>query len=120
MTPCRAPRFDEAMEAPAVDRRVIIAVQPRLLADTLARALGLDDVDVVIGLEPATPGEADFDLAVVMGDLPPGVHADIVIQLPSDEGSAAGSVTTSEGTQPALFADLAAVLETLNHYLRPV
>ena len=110
--------LDGRMEALAIGPRVIIAVQPRLLADTLRRAVINAGADVVIDVDAQTKVHAD--VAVVMGETPAHIDADTVIRLPATEDSQTGSITTAKGTEPAALADLAALLQTLNHFLRPV
>ena len=94
----------------------MIAVRPRLLSDTLVRALTRPDLDVV--LEPDAAAGGLYDVAVVMGDMPHGISADVVIRLPEDSESQSGSITTMSGTEPASVVDLAGLLETLNRFLR--
>lgn len=107
------------METSVVGRRVLIAVQPRLLSDVLGRAVVDAGADLVV--EVSAPGaQVHADVAVVMGDLPAHVEAATVIRLPATEDSQTGSVTTACGTEPAALADLATLLQTLNHFLRPV
>lgn len=101
-------------------RRVVIAVEPRLLADTLVRALERPDVHIVVTLDSA-PDEAavqPFDVAVVTDDLPAGVSADVVLRLSGTADMTDGSVTTVDGTQPAALGDLTGLLQTLNRFLR--
>lgn len=107
------------MEATAVERRIIIAVKPRLLADTLLRALERTGVRIVISVD-GTSTQRHYDVAVVMESLPRGVSADAVITLPADGGPGEASVTTAEGTAAAGIADLPALVDTLDHYLRVV
>ena len=95
----------------------MIAVHPRLLSDTWVRALTRPDLDVV--LEPDAGVTARYDVAVVMGELPDGVSADVVIRLPEGPKAQAASITTMGDTEPASILDLAGLLETLNRFLRP-
>ena len=100
-------------------RRVVIAVEPRLLADTLMRALERPDVHIVVTLDPPSePAERPFDVAVVMDELPVGVSAEVVLRLAGTAGMTEGSVTTVEGTEAAALRDLTGLLETLNRFLR--
>lgn len=102
-------------------RRVVIAVEPRLLADTLMRALESPDLHIVVTLDPPPADDATqlFDVAVVMDELPAGVSAGVVLRLCGTAGMSEGSVTTVDGTQPAALRDLSGLLETLNRFLRP-
>jgi hypothetical protein len=97
-------------------RRVVIVVEPRLLSETLARALQRPDVEVSIGLEPPVAGEERFDVAVVMGDVPPGVNADVVVRVPEGDGEE-GSITTPQGTEPAALGTLPGFLKALERFL---
>lgn len=101
----------------AAGRRVVIIVEPRLLADTLSRAVARGPVDVVIAIEGAAV-EGPFDLAVVRGEVPAWLTAHTVIRLPETERGVAGSITTPRGTQPAIFGDLTALLQALDRQLR--
>lgn len=84
-----------------VDRarvRVVVAVSPPMLADVLSKVLGRPDLDVVVHPERRGGRTRRFDLAVVTGDLPEGLAADIVIRLPEDTGpTGLGAVETPEG-----------------------
>ena len=97
-------------------RRVAISVQPRLLADTLRRALERPDVDVVV------VGHEDplaVDIAIITGDLPDRVTADVVVRIPDAAQAGKGSITTPSGRESAVLNDLAAVLEALDRFLGP-
>lgn len=120
MTPAAAGTFDLQVEATVGARRVVIAVEPRLLADALMRALDSPDLHVVVTLDPppAETSAQPFDVAVVTDDLPAGITADVVLRLSGTAGMTQGSVTTVEGTHPAALRDLAGLLETLNRFLR--
>ena len=108
--------FDERMRSTVVHRRVLVAVRPRLLAETLARALATADVDIVLD---APTGDLDdhFDVAVVLGSLPADTTADVIVCLPTSPDAIEGSVTTASGTQPAPVGDLPGLLETLHRLL---
>ena len=100
-----------------VARRVIIAVRPRLLEDTLVRALARPDIEVVV--QPDVSTGSQYDVAVVMDDLPDGVTAQVVIRLPQDTAAEQGSITPPRGTEPASVVDLAGLLQALDDFLRP-
>ena len=120
MTPTAITSLNLLVEVTVEVRRVVIAVEPRLLADTLVRALERPDVHIVVTLDPA-PDEAavqPFDVAVVTDDLPAGVRADVVLRLSGTADMTDGSVTTVDGTQPAALGDLTGLLQTLNRFLR--
>ena len=64
---------------------MVVAVEPRLLGDTLARALERSGIDVVIHLDSGavTASASVFDLALTTGvSLPDGVDADVIVHLP--------------------------------------
>lgn len=99
-------------------RRVVIVVEPRLLADTLARALHGSDIEVTLSLA-TSPGESEtFDVAVVKGAVGQEITADVIVRLPDPEAAEVGSITTADGTEPAVLNDLASLLETLNRFIR--
>ena len=98
-------------------RRVVIVVEPRLLSETLARAVQQHDVDVTIGLDPPVADEERFDIAVVSGEVPAGLHADVVVRVPDDSDEDGGSITTAHGTEPAALGTLAGFLKALDRFL---
>ena len=120
MTHAVATALDRQVEAAVGTRRVVIAVEPRLLADTLVRALERSDVHIVVTLDspPAEPPAEPYDVAVVMDRLPQGISADVILRLAGTEGMTEGSVTTVDGTEAAALRDLTGLLETLNRFLR--
>lgn len=67
---------------------MLVAVEPHVLADALAGVLAQSGDDIVV-LEPEeSPGSVagDYDAAVVTIVLPDDVHAELIIELPDDEG----------------------------------
>lgn len=86
-----------------------------MLADTLQRSFARPDLEVVIAVDSGPPISAD--VAVVTGDLPAGVVAEIVVRIPDPTGLAEGSITTSSGREPAVLGDLTAVVEALDRLL---
>ena len=94
-----------------VSPRVVIAVQPRLLADLLGRRLASSEYDVVIALDP--PHAITADIAIIMDELPPGVSADVVVRLQSDDGSLA----VPSGTEAPGVGDLSVLVETVHQLL---
>jgi hypothetical protein len=106
------------MDARGATRRLLIAVEPRLLADTLARALS-GDYDVLVAdiatwhTDPATAQH--FDAAIVTDEpLPDAVSVDRILVLsapsPSPEvgvlRTGSGDRTVAVGGLPALVAVL--------------
>ena len=94
-----------------VSPRVVIAVQPRLLADTLRRRLASSEFDVVIVLDSSHAITAD--VAIIMGELPAGVTADVVVRLLSDDDSR----PMPSGTEVTAVSDLAVLVETIHQLL---
>ena len=100
-------------------RRVVVAVEPRLLADALVRALQRADANLmaILDSDAERGGAGPFDVAVIMDELPAGVSAHVVVRLAGVADMTEGSVTTPQGTQPAPVSDFAGLLETLNRLL---
>ena len=98
--------------------RVAIAVEPRLLADALQRALQRPGIDVVICVdEPSDTREERFDVAVVVDSLPPGVHADVVLRITDKAPPGRASVPTPDA-EPAIVGDLPGLVAALDSLLR--
>lgn len=77
-------------------RQVVVAVEPRLLADSLSHALG-DNIAQIVRIDPGdSPPSEHADVALVTGDRSPQIEADLVIQLPEDPDDDA-VVSTAEG-----------------------
>lgn len=99
----------------ATRRRLLIAVSPRLLGDTLARTLATgggfevvhyspEDID-----NPSMTGTT-FDVGVVTGDLPAGVSVGVLVRLPeTPTGAGIGRIRTSLGERDVLIEDIAAI-----------
>ena len=111
MTRLQAKSLVWRMSAGRGGRRVVIAVQPSLLAETLRRLLLRPGVDVVLAEHLDDPVEAD--VAIVMEDGHSDVNAEVVIRIP-EPAAAGGSITTPHGTQPAQVGDLVVLLEAVN------
>ena len=100
-------------------KRLLIAVEPRLLADTLARALG-GDYDVLVAdlatwhADLAT--EQHFDAAIVTDEpLPAGVSVDRTLVLAAPSPSpAVGVLRTAAGERTVAVAGLAALVAALD------
>ena len=100
-------------------KRLLIAVEPRLLADTLARALG-GDYDVLVA-DTATwhadlATEQHFDAAIVTGEpLPAGVSVDRVLVLAAPSPSPeVGVLRTAAGERTVAIGGLAALVAALD------
>lgn len=100
-------------------RRLLIAVEPRLLADALARALG-GDYEVLVAdpatwrTDPATAGH--FDAAIVTDpQLPPATSVDRVLALAAPSPSPdVGVLRTVTGDRPVDVGGLAALVAALD------
>jgi hypothetical protein len=102
-----------------VSQRLLVAVEPRLLSETLARALGAD-YEVLVA-DPATWRELDasdthFDVAIVTNDrLPDGVSVDRLLVLPSPSPSPdVGVLRTPGGSRTVPVDGLAAIAAALD------
>ena len=94
---------------------VALLVVPRLLRDTLARALAVLDVDLVdrrAALERAEP----VDVAIVSRSAAVDIPAWVVVRLPAETDGGVGSVTTRGVRRPVMLDDLAAVLDIVRTY----
>ena len=70
-------------------RRILVAVEPAILGDSLAGVLGDrgDRVDVIDLRDPQAPvPTGHYDAAIVTISLPDGIDADVVIELPDHQG----------------------------------
>ena len=100
--------------ATAVRPRLLLAVSPPLLADSLARVLALDgSLDVVVHVEGRSPHEPDaapYDIGVVTSELPGGVKVRVVIQLPATvSGSGVGWVRTGLSEREVPIGDITSI-----------
>lgn len=91
--------------------RVLLAVSPPLLADTLARALADDELEVIIHHDAGHhEGHEAFDVGVVMGALPPGLDVAVVITLPADDaGTGPVRIISDAGEREVVITDIASV-----------
>jgi hypothetical protein len=94
------------------DRRVLIAVAPRLLGDLLARELDRSDLEVVVLDDSGrVRGDLRFDVVVTNGLAPPRVEATTVVQLPDRvRGDDVGSLVTADGVERVALTKLARVV----------
>jgi hypothetical protein len=94
------------------DRRVLVAVAPRLLGDLLARELDRIDREVVVLDDTGTVrGDLRFDVVVTNGLPPPSVQATTVVRLPDRlRGDHVGSLLNAEGVERLRFTELARVV----------
>jgi hypothetical protein len=103
--------------APRERPRILVAVEPRLLADAMATLLtdaGQDDVEV---LPDGGVPEGHYDGAVVTLDLT-GLDAEIVIRLPDDAGGAGtGTATISDEGRDVELLDVQSVLHLLDEHV---
>jgi hypothetical protein len=96
--------------------RILVAVEPRLLADAMAALLSEADQDDVEVLPEGGVPEGHYDGAVVTIDLT-GLDAGVVIRLPDEEGSAGmGTATTRSEDRPVDLPDVRSVLDLLDEH----
>lgn len=103
--------------------RLLIAVEPRLFADALARALrtGYEIVIADVSTPPSPAVEAmHFDTAIVSDRLPPGVSADRWLRLPeASSGTGLGTLRTGAVERPVPVGGLSAIVAVLGDPLEP-
>lgn len=115
------------MEHRSARHRVAIAVPPRLLGETLSRALTRDALDIVVVDSPEQLS-AHYDIVVVCGpDEPAGVTADVIVHLPEYPPRAGvesdGSITTVHGRELVdlrQVADISSAIKRVSSIPRPV
>ena len=71
--------------------RLALVVAPRLLGDTLARALRDEGIEVVI-VDRAGSVDGPVDVAVVSGDITVSIDAPVIVTLPGDQDAGVGSI----------------------------
>lgn len=103
--------------------RIVVAVEPLMLADSLIRVLESRGIDVVIDLRGVGSHSHDvvfpdhFDAAVTTGDLPDDIEADLVIRLPGEQGGPiVARLQRGAGRFEVEIADLDACLELLDAF----
>ena len=113
------PLYTWCMTRHGATKRLLIAVEPRLLADTLARALG-GDYDVLVAdtatwqTDPATAQH--FDAAIVTNEpLPPGTSVErlLVLEAPSPSPEV-GVLRTVDGDRTVAVGGLSALVAALD------
>lgn len=104
-------------------KRLLIAVEPRLFADALARALRTDYEIVIADVSaPASPvtEHAHFDVAIVSTELPAGVSVERLLRLPeASSGTGFGTLRTGAVERPVAVGGLAAIVSVLDDPLQP-
>lgn len=112
------------MTTDAPVRRLLIAVEPRLLGDALARVLDAE-YDVVV-VDPSTPPPADanplhFDAAVVSGEqVPTGTSVELLLRLPTgNTGTGLGTLRSDAGERRVAVGGLAAIADVLRDGVEP-
>jgi len=99
----------------SVRRRVVIAVSPRLLGDTLSRALDRDELEIVVMTEKGSESfRGHADVLIVSDAEPADLGAEVVIHLP--QGSDVAVVDAPKGSEQVPIRDLAALLTTVQRY----
>lgn len=104
-------------------QRLMIAVEPRLFADALARALRRDYEVVIADMSTWSSPPAEhthFDVAVVSDRLPPGVSVDRVLRLPeSGSGTGIGVLRSGAAERTVAIGGLSAIVAVLGDPLQP-
>ena len=104
-------------------KRLLIAVEPRLFADALARALRTDYEIVIADVSaPAYPASepTHFDAAIVSTQLPAGVSVERLLRLPeASSGTGFGTLRTGTVERPVAVGGLAAIVSVLDDPLQP-
>jgi hypothetical protein len=104
-------------------QRLLIAVEPRLFADALARALRTDYEIVIadVSTPPSSSAEpAHFDVAITSGDLPAGVSVERLLRLPAESsGTGLGTLRTGAVERPVAVGGLSAIVAALGDPLQP-
>ena len=102
----------------ARDRRVLVAVEPYLLATVLARLLERATAAGAVEVQGSGGALAldTYDAAIFTGTLPPGVRAGLLILLPG-EGSQEGTVTTSSATVTVTIEGVETIVRLLDERL---
>lgn len=91
-------------------KRVVVAVEPRLLADTLMRALGtVEGLEITLHLDDGSVQVrgTDCDIALVSGSSAPELRAPVVVRIPThSSGAGSGTVETAGASRTFHFAGL--------------
>lgn len=90
------------MSAPSASSTVALLVTPRLLRDTLARALRDSGIEV-------TDDGRDADVVVVSRSVP-SVPARVVVRLPAETDAGVGTVTSAGRSELVVLDSLSAVV----------
>ena len=98
-------------------KRLLIAVEPRLFADALARALRTDYEIVVADVSqqpfPAA-GPMHFDAAIVSDMLPPEVSVERLLRLPvASSGTGIATLRTGAVERPVTVGGLSSIVAVL-------
>src|SRR5438128_317571 len=92
MTATSLAGFSSCMELACEAPRILIAVEPALLADVLGRVVERKGLEVVMPPPDGFAGdEGVFDMALISSSLPPGASAPHVIRVPGSTGAARSS-----------------------------
>lgn len=94
--------------------RILLAVEPVILAGALRDLLQREDREVIVVDLRSSPEPDHYDAAVVVSDLPSGTSADVVIRLPDADGNAgAGLVIDLRGAEEVRIRGAQDVLDLL-------
>lgn len=104
-------------------KRLLIAVEPRLFADALARALRTDYEIVIADVSASTSPPAEpthFDAAIVSAHLPAEVSVERLLRLPeASSGTGVGTLRTGAVERQVAVGGLAAIVSVLGDPLQP-
>ncbi len=110
-----ARRFHGLMQPPAAPYTVALAVVPKLLSDTLSRALAELGL-VVIPAETLLSEARIADVAVVSASTASWVRARVVVRLPGGADAGVGSVLVGGQRRQVLLDSLPAVLTAVSEH----
>lgn len=103
-------------------RRVIVAVEPRLLGDVLSEGLAETGLEVVVHASVERPDSsltgASYDIAIITGTLPDDVVVDAVICLPDAPGGPAKVTSRAAGCRLVDVRDLSDIRALLGQLCR--
>ena len=104
-------------------KRLLIAVEPRLFADALARTLRTNYEIVIVDVSAPTSPPIEpthFHAAIVSDQLPAGVSVERLLRLPEpSSGTGVGTLRTGSVERPVAVGGLAAILSVLGDPLQP-
>ena len=104
-------------------KRLLIAVEPRLFADALARVLRTDYQIVIADVSQRSFPNAErmhFDVAIVSDHLPAEVSAERLLRLPeASSGTGVATLRTGAVERPVTVGGLSSIVAVLGAPLEP-